>query len=72
MPDGYDTRRIVLDAGRTALALRALHQPAAHYPFVDEAAGRRRRSLPRHGATLGAWRRLLEWRLGGRRSAVAT
>jgi hypothetical protein len=41
----YDSRRVTLDPGRTALALRGLKNPEGHYPFIDDAA--RRRSRPR-------------------------
>jgi hypothetical protein len=38
----YDSRRVMLDAGLTALALRALHERDGHYPFVDPYTARRR------------------------------
>lgn len=40
--DPYDQRRITLDPGLTALALRALHERDGHYPFVERRARRRR------------------------------
>jgi hypothetical protein len=33
--DSYDSRRITLDPGRTALALRSLHDRDGHYPFIE-------------------------------------
>jgi hypothetical protein len=52
----WDSRHVMLDSGRTALALRSLHNRDGHYPFV--AAHRRRTS----------WQRLRGW-LGLRRRA---
>jgi hypothetical protein len=40
----YDTRRVMLDAGLTALALRGLHDRKGHYPFIDPFATRRART----------------------------
>jgi hypothetical protein len=31
----YDNRRITLDPGLTALALRGLHRRDGHYPFIE-------------------------------------
>jgi hypothetical protein len=31
----YDSRRITLDAGLTALALRGLHRRQEQYPFIE-------------------------------------
>jgi hypothetical protein len=45
----YDTRRLMLDPGRTALALRGLQDRKGHYPFIDPFA-RRRPAGPRRGA----------------------
>jgi hypothetical protein len=43
----YDNRRITLDPGLTALALRGLAEREGHYPFLDRVTGRRlRRSRP--------------------------
>jgi hypothetical protein len=33
--DSYDSRRITLDPGLTALALRGLHSRDGHYPFLE-------------------------------------
>jgi hypothetical protein len=52
----WDSRRVMLDPGRTALALRSLRNQDGHYPFV--AAYRRRTT----------WQRLRGW-LGLRRRA---
>ena len=38
----YDSHRVMLDSGLTALALRALHERDGHYPFIDRHAPRRR------------------------------
>jgi hypothetical protein len=43
----YDNRRITLDPGLTALALRGLAERDGNYPFLDRAARRRvRRKRP--------------------------
>ena len=45
----YDSRRLMLDSGRTALALRGLRVPEGHYPFIERFTTRRRsrsRRLP--------------------------
>jgi hypothetical protein len=70
----YDTRRVVLDAGLTALALRGLRQPGGHYPFIDRAAGAQRRPPSSRGVgpSARAWRRLVDWCLPGRRSTLPT
>ena len=51
--DSYDSRRITLDPGLTVLALRAVHRPNRHYPFVDRHVRRRvfARSIRRGLAT---------------------
>jgi hypothetical protein len=36
--DPYDNRRITLDPGRTALALRGLHDRNGQYPFIERHA----------------------------------
>jgi hypothetical protein len=33
--NAYDSRRITLDPGLTALALRGLNRRSEHYPFLD-------------------------------------
>ena len=40
----YDNRRITLDPGLTALALRGLAEREGHYPFIDRVTRRRLRS----------------------------
>jgi hypothetical protein len=40
--NGYESRRVTLDPGLTALALRSLRERDGHYPFVDQAIRRRR------------------------------
>jgi hypothetical protein len=40
----YDSRRITLDPGLTALALRGLAEREGHYPFIDRVTRRRLRS----------------------------
>jgi hypothetical protein len=40
--DFYDNRRITLDPGLTALALRGLHRRDGHYPFIERHTRRRR------------------------------
>jgi len=74
----YDSHRVMLDAGRKALALRALHERDGHYPFVDPYTARRRSpaghraGLTIHSASRrerasqwsGLWRRLVAPRLG--------
>ena len=74
----YDSHRVMLDAGRTALALRALHERDGHYPFVDPYTARRRsHSGHRARATIhpvsrrerawewfGLWRHIVTPRLG--------
>jgi hypothetical protein len=35
MMDVYDTRRMTLDPGLTALVLRGLSRHGEHYPFLD-------------------------------------
>jgi hypothetical protein len=37
-------RRLMLDPGITALALRGLHRRDGHYPFLDRFRSRRRRT----------------------------
>jgi hypothetical protein len=37
-------RRLMLDPGMTALALRGLHRPDGHYPFLDRFRSGRRRT----------------------------
>jgi hypothetical protein len=39
----YDNRRITLDPGLTALALRGLAERDGHYPFLDRVTSRRLR-----------------------------
>jgi len=65
----YDTRRLMLDPGLTALALRGLHHRDGHYPFIDRVTGRRRarRSAPPAGR---GWWRSIAWRLPRQRSAA--
>jgi len=55
----YDNRRLTLDPGLTALALRGLHERDAHYPFLDRFVHWRR--SPRRGRTTTP--RLSWWRL---------
>ncbi len=38
----YDSRRITLDPGLTALTLRGLHRRDGHYPFIEQHTRRRR------------------------------
>ena len=52
--DTYDSQRITLDAGRTALALRALHNRRESYPFVE-------RHARRGSASQWVRRRLATW-----------
>jgi hypothetical protein len=65
----YDSQRITLDPGLTALALRGLREREGHYPFLDDATGSRR--PPRAASTDAArpLRRLVSSlrRLGGLR-----
>jgi hypothetical protein len=42
----YDQRRITLDPGLTALALRGLHAREESYPFLDRYTRRRARAAP--------------------------
>ena len=70
----YDSRRIVLDPGLTALALRGLHERDGHYPFIDRFKARRRsRSCHPGGRALrpvSRWREALQ-RCGLCRRSVA-
>jgi len=43
----YDSRGVTLDPGLTALALRAMHDREAVYPFVERYQWRRRSRRPR-------------------------
>jgi hypothetical protein len=38
----YGVRGVMLDSGRTALALRGLKQKEGHYPFIERFTKRRR------------------------------
>ena len=38
----YDSHRVTLDPGLTALALRGLHEREGHYPFIERFRRRRR------------------------------
>jgi hypothetical protein len=49
----YDSRRITLDPGLTALALRGLAERDGHYPFLDRLTGRRPRR-PRPASSTAA------------------
>jgi hypothetical protein len=51
--DSYCTRGLTLDPGRTALALRALHERNGHYPFLYRLGRRRPGRVARTAATLG-------------------
>jgi hypothetical protein len=51
--NSYGARRLMLDPGRTALALRALHTRDGHYPFLYRFLHRRVGRLGRGSATLG-------------------
>jgi hypothetical protein len=51
--DSYCTRGLTLDPGRTALALRALHERNGHYPFLYRLLRRRPGRVARTAATLG-------------------
>jgi hypothetical protein len=65
----WDSRRIMLDPGRTMLALRSLRQPEGHYPFVDARRNRVARSAP--GTTISGWRRAVSWFTTRQRPATA-
>ena len=56
----YDAHRLMLDPGRTALALRGLHDRDGHYPFLD-GFKRRGRSPQRSMLHESRWRRALRW-----------
>lgn len=62
----YDTRPIMLDAGRVALTLRALHRRDDHYPFLGDAP-RRRAAARARAARFAAWLWRLQARVGRRR-----
>jgi hypothetical protein len=50
----YESRRVTLDPGLTALALRSLRERDGHYPIVDQAISRRRpRGRPRRADAAG-------------------
>jgi hypothetical protein len=51
----YDSQRITLDPGRTALALRALRGRDQGYPFVEQRLTWRRRTAPALRSVLAAW-----------------
>jgi hypothetical protein len=51
--NSYGARRLTLDPGRTALALRALHTRDGHYPFLYRFLQRRAGRLGRGATTLG-------------------
>jgi hypothetical protein len=61
----YDARGLMLDPGRTALALRGLHEPDGHYPFIDRFRPRRsKRRVSISGTvrrTVSPWRHALQW-----------
>jgi hypothetical protein len=62
---GYDSRGLMLDPGRTALALRGLHEPDGHYPFIDRFRSRRSKlravNLNAARRTPSPWRHALQW-----------
>ncbi|HSE96410.1 MAG TPA: hypothetical protein VLD61_10985 [Methylomirabilota bacterium] len=66
----WDSRRIMLDPGRTMLALRSLRQPEGHYPFVD--ARRNRAIRPATATSMSGWRRAMSWFTTRPRPATAT
>jgi hypothetical protein len=53
--DPYDSQRITLDPGRTALALRALRSRKEGYPFVEQRLTWRRRTAPALRSVLATW-----------------
>ena len=61
----YDSRRVMLDSGLTALALRALHERDGHYPFMDRFAARRRSRSGHPGGPVihpvSRWERASQW-----------
>ena len=67
--NSYDARRVTLDPGLTALALRGLRDPdGRHYPFVDQVLPRHR-ARSRRAARPAAhstprWGRAMQWWCG--------
>jgi hypothetical protein len=69
---GYEGRRLMLDPGLTALALRGLHERSGHYPFLDHFRARGRSSKRGVRARRSTpWRRALQWCLTWHRPAAA-
>jgi len=77
----YDNRRVMLDPGLTAMALRGLHNRDGHYPFMDRLALRRRsrrRAWLARGSELrlsaqppsSRWQRAVTWFRTRHRSVV--
>lgn len=53
--DPYDSHRITLDPGLTALALRAVRSRKEGYPFVEQHLTGRRRTAPALRGVLATW-----------------
>jgi len=51
----YDSRRLTLDPGLTALALRGLHRADERYPFIERHARWRRAPLQAMRTRLAIW-----------------
>jgi hypothetical protein len=66
--NGYDSHRVMLDPGRTALALRGLRRPDGLYPFMEPFTHRRRAGRSRGRAR--GWDRALLAFLTRRRPAL--
>ncbi len=73
----YDNRGTMLDAGRTALALRGLQNRDGHYPFIERFAPRRRprsrlagSEAARKTPTAFAWWRPGHWFVSRDRSSA--
>jgi len=66
----WDSRRVMLDPGRTMLALRSLRQPEGHYPFVDAHRDRSPRQRAAE-AQMSGWRRAVSWFTTRHRTAGA-
>jgi len=54
----YESRRVMLDSGLTAIALRGIHERDGQYPFIERFVRRRRvrrRTTPVRSSSLRAF-----------------